>query len=72
MPPMRLHSGLIYAILAAVLIYLMLWKTTLGYRMRACGAQPLAARYAGMSVKRHLVLAMLLRSEEHTSELQSR
>ncbi|MDO4787139.1 MAG: ABC transporter permease [Fretibacterium sp.] len=60
MPPMRLHSGLIYAILIAVLVYLMLWKTTLGYRMRACGAQPLAARYAGMSVKRHLVLAMLL------------
>ena len=57
---MRLHSGLIYAILAAVLIYLMLWKTTLGYRMRACGAEPLAARCAGMNVKRHLVLAMLL------------
>ena len=60
MPPMRLHSGLIYAVLLAVLTYLMLWRTTLGYRMRACGAEPLAARCAGMNVKRHLVLAMLL------------
>ena len=59
MPPMRLHSGLIYAVLLAVLTYLMLWRTTLGYRMRACGAEPLAARCAGMNVKRHLVLAMV-------------
>ncbi|MDR2137038.1 MAG: ABC transporter permease [Synergistaceae bacterium] len=59
-PGMRLHTGLIYAVLIAVLIYLLLWKTTLGYRMRACGAEPLAARYAGMKVERCLVLAMLM------------
>ena len=59
-PGMRLHTGLIYATLIAVAAYLMLWKTTLGYRMRACGAEPLAARYAGMNVRRYLVLAMLL------------
>ncbi len=59
-PGMRLHSGLIYAIIIAVVVYFVLWRTTLGYRMRACGAEPLAARYAGMNVKRHLLLAMLL------------
>ncbi|MDR1378481.1 MAG: ABC transporter permease [Synergistaceae bacterium] len=59
-PGMRLHTGLIYAILIAIFIYLLLWKTTLGYRMRACGAEPLAARYAGMKVERYLVLAMVM------------
>lgn len=59
-PGMRLHTGLIYAIIVAILVYLILWKTTLGYRMRVCGAEPLAARYAGMRVPRYLVLAMLI------------
>ncbi len=59
-PGMRLHTGLIYAVVIAVLVYLLLWKTTLGYRMRVCGAEPTAARYAGMNVPRCLILAMLM------------
>lgn len=56
----RLHSGLVIAIALAVVVFLFLWKTTVGYRMRAVGAEPKAATYSGMNVKRNLVLAMIL------------
>lgn len=59
-PASRLHSGLIFAIVIAVAVYLFLWKTTIGYRMRAVGAEVKAATYAGMNVKRYLLLAMVL------------
>ena len=58
-PGTRLHTGLILALVAAVLVWVLLWKTTLGYRMRAAGAGAKAARYAGISVERYLVVAML-------------
>jgi ABC-type uncharacterized transport system permease subunit len=59
-PNTRLHSGLILALVAAVLVWILLWKTTLGYRMRAAGAGAKAARYAGIPVERYLIVAMLL------------
>lgn len=59
-PGTRLHTGLILAVLLAVLVYIFLWRTTTGYRMRAVGAGPGAARYAGIRVEFYLVLAMAL------------
>ncbi len=59
-PGTRLHSGIIFAIVLAVLVYIFLWKTPVGYRMRAVGAEPKAARYAGINVEKYLSLAMLL------------
>jgi simple sugar transport system permease protein len=59
-PGTRLHTGLILALVAAVLVWVMLWKTTLGFRMRAAGAGAKAARYAGIPVERYLIIAMLL------------
>ncbi len=56
----RLHSGLFIAIALAIIVFLFLWKTTVGYRMRAVGAEPKAAIYSGMNVRHHLVLAMIL------------
>lgn len=56
----RLHWGLIIALILAVVIYLLLWRTTVGYRIRAVGANDRAARYAGINDKRQIVLAMLL------------
>jgi simple sugar transport system permease protein len=58
-PGTRLHTGLIIALVAAVLVWILLWKTTLGFRMRAAGAGAKAARYAGISVEKYLVVAML-------------
>ena len=59
-PGTRLHTGLILAVLLAVLVYVFLWRTTIGYRMRAVGAGPEAARYGGIRVEFYLVLAMAL------------
>jgi simple sugar transport system permease protein len=58
-PGTRLHAGLLLALVLAALVWLLLWRTTLGYRMRAAGAGAKAARYAGIAVERSLVVAML-------------
>jgi simple sugar transport system permease protein len=54
----RLHIGLLMALLAAVGVWWLLWKTTLGFEMRTVGANPSAARYAGVSITRNIMLAM--------------
>jgi len=56
----RLHWGLGLAIVLAVLVYILLWRTPLGFRIRAVGENEWAARYAGIAVKRQMVLAMAL------------
>jgi len=54
----RMHVGLLMAILAAVGVWWLLWKTTVGFEMRTVGANPNAARYAGVSITRNIILAM--------------
>lgn len=56
----RLHYGLILAFILAVVIYILLWRTTIGYRIRAVGENERAARYAGLNVQRQIMLSMLL------------
>ena len=58
--PTRLHLGALIAVILAVLVYILLWRTTLGYRIRAVGQNPKASRYAGIKVQRYVVLALLL------------
>ena len=58
--PTRLHLGALIAVVLAVLVYLLLWRTTLGYRIRAVGKNPDAARYGGIRVRRYMVIALLL------------
>jgi general nucleoside transport system permease protein len=58
--PTRLHLGALIAVLLAILVYILLWRTTLGYRIRAVGQSPHASRYAGIKVPRYVVLALLL------------
>ena len=58
--PTRLHFGALIAVVLAILVYILLWRTTVGYRIRAVGQNPHAARYAGINVSRHIVLALLL------------
>ncbi|HSG17465.1 MAG TPA: ABC transporter permease [Anaerolineae bacterium] len=58
--PTRLHFGLIIAVIMAILVYIFLWRTTIGYRIRAVGQNPAASRYAGISVQRYIVLSMTL------------
>ena len=56
----RLHIGPFIAVLIAVMVYVLLWRTTSGYRLRAVGLSSDAARYAGMSVERNVTWALTL------------
>src|SRR5439155_10306400 len=56
----RLHWGFVIALALAVGVYWLLYRTTLGFEIRTVGANPHAARYAGMSVTRTIVLTMAL------------
>ena len=56
----QVNAGILVAILSAVVIYIVLSKTTLGYQLKACGANRYAARYAGIRDKRNIVLTMAL------------
>ena len=58
--PTRLHLGALIAVILAILVYILLWRTTLGYRIRAVGLNPSASRYAGIKVPRYVVMALLL------------
>ncbi len=60
LPPTRLHFGALIAVALAFLVYVLLWRTTWGYRIRAVGQNPHASRYAGIKVPRYMVLALLL------------
>jgi general nucleoside transport system permease protein len=56
----RLHIGLLLAIGLALLVYVLLWHTTIGYRIRAVGENDRASRYAGIHVKQYMLLSMCL------------
>ncbi len=58
--PTRLHLGALIAVVLALLVYFLLWRTGWGYRIRAVGYNPHASRYAGIPVKRYTVLALVL------------
>jgi simple sugar transport system permease protein len=57
---LRLHWGFVLALVAAAIVWWMLQKTTLGFDIRTTGANPDAARYAGVNVRRTIVVTMLL------------
>ena len=54
----RLHLGVVIAVLAAIGAWFLLWRTPLGFRLRAVGLSRDAARYAGMPVERSVVLSL--------------
>jgi len=57
---LRIHWGFIFALLVAFLIWWLLNKTTLGFEIRTVGANPDAAKYAGINVKRTIILTMAI------------
>jgi len=59
-PGSQVNGGIVIAIVIAVLVYILLNKTTLGYELKACGANRHAARYAGINDKRNIVLSMAI------------
>ena len=59
-PGSQVNGGVLIAIVIAILIYILLNKTTLGYELKACGSNRHAARYAGINDKRNIVLSMAI------------
>jgi simple sugar transport system permease protein len=60
--PSRLpvNAAFILAVGACVFVYLLLWRTTWGYEIRAAGENPQAAECGGISVKKQIVVAMAI------------
>lgn len=59
-PRTRIHAGMVIAVVAAILVWLMTTRTTWGFEMRATGANPSAARFAGMPVGRVMLRVGLI------------
>jgi ABC-type uncharacterized transport system permease subunit len=59
-PQTLLHAGAILALVLAILAYVFLWRTTVGYRIRAVGLNPDASRYSGINVPFYQALSMTL------------
>ena len=59
-PQTLLHTGFLIAIVLAFVVYIFLWRTTIGYRIRAVGLNPDASRYAGISVPVYQALSLTL------------
>jgi len=59
-PRTLLHAGAILAVVLAVVVYVFLWRTTIGYDIRAVGLNPDAARYAGINVPTFQALSLTL------------
>ncbi len=56
----RVHAGLLIALAAVGVFAFLLWRTSLGYEIRAVGQSQRAARYAGVSVRRTIIVTMLI------------
>jgi len=56
----RVNAGIVIAILVAILVYVILEKTTFGYELKACGFNKDAAQYAGINQNRNIVFSMMI------------
>jgi len=56
----NVNAGIVIAIAVAILIYVILEKTTFGYELKACGFNKDAAKYAGINQNRNIVFSMMI------------
>jgi simple sugar transport system permease protein len=59
-PESMANGGFIIAVLIAILVYILLNKTTFGFELKACGFNKDASRYAGINAKKNIVLSLLI------------
>src|SRR6267142_387129 len=55
-----LNLAFVLALICCVLVYLFLWRTKWGYELRATGANPTAAEYGGISIRKQIIIAMTI------------
>lgn len=60
LPNTRLTSGILIAVVCAILLYVLLWKTRIGYKARAVGLNPEAAECSGIPTMRYAILTMII------------
>ncbi|WP_240335285.1 ABC transporter permease [Paraliobacillus sediminis] len=56
----RIHWGILIALFAAFIMWFLIEKTTAGYEFRAVGFNPYASKYAGINVKKNIILSMVI------------
>jgi ABC-type uncharacterized transport system permease subunit len=56
----RVNVGLVVGVAAALLLYILLFRTSFGYSIRVFGDSPRAARYSGLDVRRIIIVVLLL------------
>ena len=54
------NSGIFVAVIAVVVMYIVLEKTTFGFELKACGLNSSASKYAGINEKRNIILSMVI------------
>lgn len=59
-PGSSLHIGFLIAVAVAILVHILLNKTSFGYGIKACGLNPDACKYAGINEKRNVVSAIMI------------
>ncbi|MBW4680011.1 MAG: ABC transporter permease [Microcoleus vaginatus WJT46-NPBG5] len=60
LPGSLAHAGILTGLIAAIILWIILQRSSLGYQITAVGLNPIAAQYAGISVKRTITLVMAL------------
>lgn len=56
----RVHAGIIIALIAAFLVWLLVWRTPRGFEMRAVGLNPRACQCSGISVNKNIVISSII------------
>lgn len=59
-PGSLIDGGIVIAIVVAIILYIVMNKTTFGYELKACGANKDASKYAGLNEKRNIILSIAI------------
>jgi simple sugar transport system permease protein len=54
------HLGLLFGVIAAIILWLVVYRSRWGYEIRLIGDNPRAAKYAGINITRNIILVMML------------
>ncbi len=57
---LTLHMGIVFGIIAAVIVWFILYRSKWGYEIRLIGDNPRAAEYSGISIMKNTILVMML------------
>jgi len=57
---LTLHAGILYGLVAAIILFVVLTRSKWGYQLKVIGENPNAAKFAGMNVARNILLAMVI------------